>query len=527
MLRQESPTMPAMPFDTDNKTSSNDISEPLQIVSLQRLSNRHGLTLKEANFNSILDQIPSNYKISIISIVGAFRTGKSFFLNFLLKFLNDTFEKKHTNEGFQYRHGRNPHTMGIWMWHRPFLSHKHKIAILLIDTQGLFDLNTDQNRTVQLFGISSLISSMLIYNTDKKIQEDNLQQIALFSEYGRMVSAMNSNRSKPFNDLLFLIRDWQHFNDDWHNVNNKKEPITHHQPQQSIQDQSIQEQSIHQQSMHQQYMREVMLNKTNHDQTSTRQQIINCYQSINCFCLPHPGTKVANGSFTGNLDEVDPFFLHKINQFMVTMMQTLKVKTIMNRPLHKHDLKHCLVKYIDIFQTEQLPQPLTILNATISIQHHTIMNAIVEEFRNKLDHVVHHKTITNKELFVAYLNEEKRNCLGRFRSSVSIGSHDQIQFSIDELQTKLDILTQKYFAFHHIRNNSVFFAKMKPVMVILLSFFMCRFATQGITMLPLPRNVRVVMHWISRLLNATILVFIGVVLFEVFCGAIHVLKPLL
>ena len=491
-------------------------------------NNKHGLALEQDNLDSVLDQIPRDYKISIISIVGAFRTGKSFFMNFLLKFLNETFENKHTNEGFQYRHGRNPHTTGIWMWGRPFLSPEHKIAILIIDTQGLFDLNTDQNRTVQLFGISSLISSMLIYNTDKKIQEDNLQQIALFSEYGRMVSAMNANQSKPFNDLMFLIRDWQHFSDDWQDTNDTINPgvATTHLYQQPMHEQPMHEQLMHEQLMHEQYMHEVMMNKTNHDQTSTRQQIINCYQSIKCFCLPHPGTNVANGSFTGNLDDIDPFFLHKINQFMVTLMQNLKVKTVMNRPLHKNDIKHCLVKYIDIFQTEQLPQPMTILNATINIQHHTIMNAIVEEFRNKLENVVHHKTITNKELFITYINDETRNCIGRFCSTVTIGSNGQIQSSMQDLQTQLDILTKQYTTFHHIRNNSMFITMMKPVMVTLLSLFMCRFVTHAILIMPLSPNVRFIMHWICRLLNATILLFIGIVLCEILRGTMSALEPL-
>lgn len=40
--------------------------------------------------------------------------------------------------------------------------------------------------TAQIFGLSTLVSSFEIYNVDKRIQEDNLQHLALFSEYGRM-----------------------------------------------------------------------------------------------------------------------------------------------------------------------------------------------------------------------------------------------------------------------------------------------------------------------------------------------------
>lgn len=51
---------------------------------------------------------------------------------------------------------------------------------------GMFDNETTMTLTAQIFGLSTLVSSFQIYNVDKRIQEDNLQHLALFSEYGRM-----------------------------------------------------------------------------------------------------------------------------------------------------------------------------------------------------------------------------------------------------------------------------------------------------------------------------------------------------
>lgn len=82
------------------------------------------------------------------------------------------------------------------------------------------------------------LSSCLIYNVEKKIQDDHLQQLELFSEYGRM--ALNKEQestdssgsagsmrgthgikymredsqdaptgARPFQRLEFLVRDWQ------------------------------------------------------------------------------------------------------------------------------------------------------------------------------------------------------------------------------------------------------------------------------------------------------------------------------
>jgi atlastin len=77
------------------------------------------------------------------------------------------------------------------MWSEPFIrptsaTNGEPIAILLMDTQGMFDNETTMTLTAQIFGLSTLVSSFQIYNVDKRIQEDNLQHLALFSEYGRM-----------------------------------------------------------------------------------------------------------------------------------------------------------------------------------------------------------------------------------------------------------------------------------------------------------------------------------------------------
>ena len=68
---------------------------------------------------------------------------------------------------FGWRGGSERQTTGIWMWSIPFYrqnSHNltEKIAILLVDTQGMFDNETTMTVTAQVFGLSTLISSFQI-----------------------------------------------------------------------------------------------------------------------------------------------------------------------------------------------------------------------------------------------------------------------------------------------------------------------------------------------------------------------------
>ena len=61
------------------------MGEPLQIISTGEGSD--GFVLEEANLSLILNKVPSDAKVAVVSVVGAFRTGKSFLLTFFLRYM--------------------------------------------------------------------------------------------------------------------------------------------------------------------------------------------------------------------------------------------------------------------------------------------------------------------------------------------------------------------------------------------------------------------------------------------------------
>lgn len=70
-------------------------------------------------------------------------------------------------KSFAWRGGQQRQTTGIWMWSEPFIratdsSNGEKIAILLMDTQGMFDNETTMTLTAQIFGLSTLVSSFQV-----------------------------------------------------------------------------------------------------------------------------------------------------------------------------------------------------------------------------------------------------------------------------------------------------------------------------------------------------------------------------
>lgn len=55
-----------------------------------------------------------------------------------------------------------------------------EIAILLMDTQGLFDRETDKIGVTAISSMSTLISSVQIYNLMQTIQSNDLEHLQVF-----------------------------------------------------------------------------------------------------------------------------------------------------------------------------------------------------------------------------------------------------------------------------------------------------------------------------------------------------------
>lgn len=100
--------------------------------------------------------------------------------------------------------------VGIWVWSDMY-THEYengdKVAIILIDTQGIFDSKSSVHDCMTIFALSTLLlSSVQCYNLMQNIREDDLQHLELFTQYGRLV--LEQSNEIPFRKLIFILRDW-------------------------------------------------------------------------------------------------------------------------------------------------------------------------------------------------------------------------------------------------------------------------------------------------------------------------------
>ena len=74
---------------------------------------------------------------------------------------------------FAWRGGQERQTTGIWMWSEPFLrtprGSSEQVAVLLMDTQGMFDNETSMALTAQIFGLSTFVSSFQVIVLSKAL----------------------------------------------------------------------------------------------------------------------------------------------------------------------------------------------------------------------------------------------------------------------------------------------------------------------------------------------------------------------
>jgi len=151
--------------------------------------------------------------MGVIAAAGPYRTGKSFFLNKLLKC------KKNT--GFGVGSTSQACTKGLWLSLKTIDAvnpdTKEPFTCIVIDTEGIGSLDASSTHDTRIFCLALLLSSFFIYNSNGTIDENALSTLALvanMSEHVRVSSNQESKQSSEeqlgqyFPEFLWLVRNW-------------------------------------------------------------------------------------------------------------------------------------------------------------------------------------------------------------------------------------------------------------------------------------------------------------------------------
>ena len=281
----------------------------------------------------------SDKPISIISIAGNYRSGKSFILGLFLKYLqndgsNDWIEKP-VEHSFKFSNSADGVTSGIWIWPEPFIrkdKNGHQVAIYLMDSQGWHDSKTSIKENAKIFGLSSLLSSVMILNIEKKINETDLQYLQNFSFNAKVIDERNNE--DPFQKLIFLVRDWI-FTDDF--------PIGFYENNKKIDGKDFVGNQL----------------KPNPDQNfegqKLRELIHLAYEDISACLLPYPGSIVKKNDY--DTTKMDEDFREAMQDFVPALFSkdVIITKKFAGNYLTGTELFSLALQWKDDFKTKSNP----------------------------------------------------------------------------------------------------------------------------------------------------------------------------
>ncbi|CAL8111521.1 unnamed protein product [Orchesella dallaii] len=429
--------------------STGEVGEAIQIVNS---NGEHSFELDEEALAKVLlqDEI-KDLPVAVVSIAGAFRKGKSFMLDFFLRYLQSggkgewLGKDEEPLEGFSWRGGAERDTTGILLWSQVFrvqLPSGEEIAVLLMDTQGAFDSQSTVRDCATIFALSTMTSSVQIYNLTQNIQEDDLQHLQLFTEYGRL--ALEDCSDTPFQKLQFLVRDWSYPYEAPYGLDGGAQILER---------------------------RLQVSEKQHHELQSLRKHIRSCFTEISCYLMPHPGLKVAtNPSFDGRLSDIEKDFRSQLSEFvpLVLSPRYLLVKKIGGHKVKAKELLHYFKAYTAIYQGNELPEPKSMLEATAEANNLSAVASAKEMYSSSMEEVCGG---TKPFMSTAQLEREhskaKEKALDHFQSRRKMGGDEFSTKYRDQLDKEIEELLVNFRA--HNESKNIFKTARTPATLFTLA----------------------------------------------------------
>ncbi|KAJ2938556.1 hypothetical protein O0L34_g13052 [Tuta absoluta] len=409
----------------------------------------HTFALDEEALSELLlrDDIKDR-SVVVISVAGAFRKGKSFLLDFFLRYMHHKYgsggggdwlgSEEDPLEGFSWRGGSERDTTGILMWSEIFkatLDNGEKVAIILLDTQGAFDSESTVRDCATVFALSTMLSSVQIYNLSQNIQEDDLQHLQLFTEYGRL--ALEDSGRTPFQRLQFLVRDWSFPYEAAYGADGGR---------------TILERRLK------------VSDKQHPELQSLRKHITSCFSEIACFLMPHPGLKVAtNPHFDGRLADIEPEFKRSLQQLVPMLLapQNLVPKLINGQRVKAKGLLQYFKSYMSIYKGNDLPEPKSMLQATAEANNLTAVAEAKEVYTTLMEEVCGGaKPYLQTQLLEAEHHRIRDKALHAFHAKRKMGGDEFSQSYCEQLTHDLE---EQFNAFRaHNESKNIFKAARTP-----------------------------------------------------------------
>jgi len=288
------------------------------------------------------------------------------------------------NAGFAWRAGKDKFTSGIWIWDSPLVftnADGRKVGLLLMDTQGAWDTKMSKAQNATLFGLTSLLSSKLVFNMQGTIDETKMENLDYILTFAQTVCAELPGLGSPFGNLEILVRDWQHY-DDGATLEECRALMAEH-----LDDHMDPE-------------------KVPEDAVQRVERLRESVRGMRCFGLTDPGEKVKKKDFDGKFADIRPDFLYLLDDFA---QELFKGDVVPCAPLGMEisctSFVQVVMNFAEAFKDNAAEMAIGLREAFVKVEMMSSKEQLLKEFKQKLASRAPEYTVLDPALLKADIKE--------------------------------------------------------------------------------------------------------------------------
>ena len=225
------------------------------------------------------------------------------------------------------------------MWSDIFLHdapNGDKFAIVMVDSKAVSDPKWNYADNSMFFFLSSMVSSVQIFNLKGRLEESHLDYLKFASKFGK-IRLDRKDEGKPFGNLIFLTRDSV---DPHYGFDAGAQKVANFWKDD---DKMSEEKMLLIRSVH------------------------NSFSGFANYQMIYPGDKVHEKNFDGRRSQLDHVFVDQIKDFAedVLSLEKLFIKKIHNENLDVTKYYAYLKKYAEIMKNDDLKNGIAIYDARV------------------------------------------------------------------------------------------------------------------------------------------------------------------
>ncbi|KAF9618645.1 hypothetical protein IFM89_002340 [Coptis chinensis] len=369
--------------------------------------------------------------IAAVSVIGPYRSGKSFLLNQLLSLS--------CYEGFGVGHMRDTQTKGIWVWGTPveLIIDGVKTSVLYLDTEGFESVGKSNVYDDRIFALATVMSSVLIYNLAETIREADISRLSFAVELAEEFYGRVKGQDVAFEPakLLWLIqRDFLQGKSVQEMVNEALQQVPNYDGDRNI----AQQADLYSESRNLTFLWWIQVNQI-------REYLETMGDNSTAFSLPQPHlqrTKLCDLKD----DELDPSYVAKREQLKYLVASIIRPKVVQAKTLNGKQFVAFLEQILEALNKGEIPST----GSLVEVFNKKILERCLKLYSQRMDKL--HLPISEQSLQKEH-DESRQEAMEAFDEQHF--GHHHAKRSVDTLDEEIQKIYKNFILANEYQSSKL------------------------------------------------------------------------